>query len=123
MIDALPLLRAVKRYSAPDGSRPVSRQAHNQYAINRGHKGFSKEGDAVGDIGCSGDRGVEIERATIAADGLRMEQIDMEIADRLYLSINSVKTYVRTADAKIGAHSRSQAVAGCLQVGFAPPDL
>lgn len=48
---------------------------------------------------------------------------NQEIADRLYLSINSVKTYVRTAYAKIGARSRSHAVAWCLHHGFAPPEL
>jgi DNA-binding NarL/FixJ family response regulator len=47
---------------------------------------------------------------------------NMEIAERLYLSINSVKTYIRSAYAKIGASSRSRAVAWCLQHGFAPPD-
>ncbi|GAA4372119.1 response regulator transcription factor [Nocardioides caricicola] len=48
---------------------------------------------------------------------------NQEIADRLFLSINSVKTYVRTAYAKIGARSRSHAVAWCLHHGFAPPEL
>ena len=35
---------------------------------------------------------------------------NQEIADTLYLSINSVKTYIRTAYQKIGAHRRPQAV-------------
>lgn len=47
---------------------------------------------------------------------------NLEVADRLYLSINSVKTYIRSAYAKIGATSRSRAVAWCLQHGFAPPE-
>jgi two-component system, NarL family, nitrate/nitrite response regulator NarL len=47
---------------------------------------------------------------------------NLEIAERLYLSINSVKTYIRSAYAKIGATSRSRAVAWCLQHGFSPPD-
>jgi DNA-binding NarL/FixJ family response regulator len=33
-----------------------------------------------------------------------------EIADQMYLSVNSVKTYIRSAYKKIGATSRSQAV-------------
>lgn len=61
----------------------------------------------------------EVEVLALITQGLT----NQEIADRLYLSINSVKTYIRTAYAKIGAHSRSQAVAWCLQLGFAPPDL
>ena len=46
---------------------------------------------------------------------------NIEIAERLYLSINSVKTYIRSAYSKIGATSRSRAVAWRLQHGFAPP--
>ncbi len=43
-----------------------------------------------------------------------------EIARRLFLSINTVKTYVRTAYRKIGVTSRSQAVGWALQNGFHP---
>ncbi|GEP35650.1 DNA-binding response regulator [Nocardioides szechwanensis] len=46
---------------------------------------------------------------------------NVEIAERLYLSINSVKTYVRSAYRRIGVTTRSQAVAWCIQHGFAPP--
>jgi DNA-binding NarL/FixJ family response regulator len=46
---------------------------------------------------------------------------NIEIAEHLYLSINSVKTYIRSAYGKIGARSRSQAVAWCLLNGFPPP--
>jgi DNA-binding CsgD family transcriptional regulator len=44
---------------------------------------------------------------------------NQEIADRVYVSINSVKTYIRSAYRKIGVSSRSQAVAWGLrhQVG------
>ncbi|MDO9496090.1 MAG: response regulator transcription factor [Nocardioides sp.] len=47
---------------------------------------------------------------------------NVEIAERLYLSINSVKTYVRSAYRRIEVTTRSQAVAWCIQHGFAPPD-
>lgn len=60
----------------------------------------------------------EVEVLALIAQGAS----NMEIAERLYLSINSVKTYIRSAYAKIGATSRSRAVAWCLQHGFAPPD-
>ncbi len=43
-----------------------------------------------------------------------------EIADRVYLSVNSIKTYIRTAYRKIGVTRRSQAVLWGLQHGFAP---
>lgn len=59
----------------------------------------------------------EVEVLSLIAQGMS----NIEIADRLYLSINSVKTYIRSAYAKIGATSRSRAVAWCLQHGFAPP--
>jgi DNA-binding NarL/FixJ family response regulator len=43
-----------------------------------------------------------------------------EIAERTYLSINSVKTYIRTAYRKIGVTRRSQAVAWGMRHGFVP---
>ena len=45
---------------------------------------------------------------------------NQEIADRSYLSINSVKTYVRTAYRKIGVTRRSQAVAWGMTHGLSP---
>jgi NarL family two-component system response regulator LiaR len=45
-----------------------------------------------------------------------------EIARRSYLSINSVKTYIRTAYRKIGVRRRSQAVAWGYQNGFQSTD-
>ena len=45
---------------------------------------------------------------------------NQEIAERSYLSINSVKTYIRTAYRKIGVHRRSQAVAWGIAHGFLP---
>jgi NarL family two-component system response regulator LiaR len=41
-----------------------------------------------------------------------------EIAARAYLSINTVKTYIRTAYRKIGVTSRAQAVGWALRHGF-----
>ncbi len=45
---------------------------------------------------------------------------NQEIAERTYLSINSVKTYIRTAYRKIGVMRRSQAVVWGMQNGFEP---
>ncbi len=45
---------------------------------------------------------------------------NQEIANKVYLSINSVKTYIRTAYRKMGVQRRSQAVAWGLNNGFAP---
>ena len=51
---------------------------------------------------------------TLIAQG----RTNREIAAELYLSPNSIKTYVRTAYRKIGATSRSQAVAWAIRNGF-----
>jgi NarL family two-component system response regulator LiaR len=45
---------------------------------------------------------------------------NQDIASRSYLSINSVKTYIRTAYRKMGVTSRSQAVLWGVKHGFQP---
>jgi len=45
---------------------------------------------------------------------------NQEIAERSYLSINSVKTYIRTGYRKIGVTRRSQAVVWGMKHGFEP---
>jgi DNA-binding NarL/FixJ family response regulator len=45
---------------------------------------------------------------------------NQEIAAKSYLSINSVKTYIRTAYRKMGVTRRAQAVAWGMQHGFQP---
>ena len=45
---------------------------------------------------------------------------NQEIAERSYLSINSVKTYIRTAYRKIGVTRRSQAVCGGCSTASSP---
>ncbi|GEP40286.1 DNA-binding response regulator [Nocardioides psychrotolerans] len=56
----------------------------------------------------------EVEVIGLIALGLS----NQEISARLYLSINSVKTYVRTAYRKMGVGTRSQAVGWALSRGF-----
>jgi DNA-binding NarL/FixJ family response regulator len=60
----------------------------------------------------------ESEMLTFITRGLTNE----EIARRAYLSINTVKTYIRTAYRKIGVTSRSQAVAWGYNNGFRSTD-
>jgi DNA-binding CsgD family transcriptional regulator len=48
---------------------------------------------------------------------------NQEIADRAFLSINSVKTYIRTAYRKINVTRRSQAVLWGVDNGFRPHSL
>ena len=48
---------------------------------------------------------------------------NQEIADRAYLSINSVKTYIRSAYRKMGVERRSQAVLWGVSNGFRPDTI
>ncbi|MGY2703803.1 LuxR C-terminal-related transcriptional regulator [Nocardioides sp. HB32] len=48
---------------------------------------------------------------------------NQEIADRAFLSINSVKTYIRSAYRKMGVERRSQAVLWGVKHGFEPDTL
>lgn len=58
--------------------------------------------------------GREVQVLALIAEGLT----NQEIADRVYISINSVKTYVRAAYRKIGVNSRSQAAVWSIQHGI-----
>jgi two-component system, NarL family, response regulator LiaR len=48
---------------------------------------------------------------------------NQEIADRIFLSLNTLKTYIRTAYRKIGVQRRPQAVLWGVQNGFEPDTL
>jgi DNA-binding NarL/FixJ family response regulator len=58
----------------------------------------------------------ETEVLALIAAGLSNKQI----AAHMFLSINSVKTYIRSAYRKIGVQSRSGAVSWAIRHGFAP---
>lgn len=60
----------------------------------------------------------EVQVLALIAAGLT----NQEIADRVFVSINSVKTYVRSAYRKIGVNSRSQAAVWGLQHGLVDRD-
>ena len=60
----------------------------------------------------------ESEMLTFIVRGLTNE----EIGHRSYLSINTVKTYIRTAYAKIGVRNRAEAVAWGIRNGFESTD-
>jgi DNA-binding NarL/FixJ family response regulator len=61
----------------------------------------------------------EAETIALITQGLS----NQEIADRAYLSINSVKTYIRSAYRKIGVEKRTQAVIWAIDNGFRPDTL
>ncbi len=93
-------------------------------AVHRGETVVSPFGDPPDDAAASAPadwpgHGVglsdrEAEVLALVAKGLGNE----EIARTLFLSINSIKTYIRTAYRKIGADSRSQAVIWALENGL-----
>jgi NarL family two-component system response regulator LiaR len=56
----------------------------------------------------------EIEVIALIAEGLT----NQEIADRVFVSINSVKTYIRSAYRKIGIKNRSQAAVWAMEHGI-----
>jgi DNA-binding NarL/FixJ family response regulator len=58
----------------------------------------------------------ESEVLALIAQGLS----NQEIADRAYVSINSVKTYIRTCYRKIGVQRRTQALLWATKNGFLP---
>ena len=61
----------------------------------------------------------EAEMIALITQGLTNQQI----ADRVYLSINSVKTYIRSAYRKMGVTIRTQAVIWGIDNGFRPDSL
>lgn len=93
-------------------------------ALERVHAGEkvlepARVGDDVPGAWPGQDDGLSAREAEVVAlitQGLRNE----EIATRTYLSINSVKSYVRSAYRKMGVTHRGQAVLWGVQHGFTP---
>jgi DNA-binding NarL/FixJ family response regulator len=92
---------------------------------------------AVGDLGGDASPGAVDYTGNTAtlgrAQGLSAREVDVvgliamglsneQIAQTLFLSINSVKTYIRSAYRKIGVTTRSQAITWSVQHGFALGD-
>lgn len=78
---------------------------------------YADETDALGKVADLTPREVDI--LTLLAQGMS----NQEVAGQLYLTLNTVKTYVRTAYRKIGVQNRAQAVTWCLLNGFPPKGL
>jgi LuxR family maltose regulon positive regulatory protein len=56
----------------------------------------------------------EIQVLQLIAEGLT----NQEIASRLYLSLNTVKTHTRNINGKLGVHNRTQAAARARALGI-----
>jgi two-component system, NarL family, response regulator LiaR len=88
------LVEVLERAAARQSPSAEQRAAHRRAALQREHGLSSREMEIL--------------------DLIRAGHSNQEIAATLYLSINSVKSYVRTAYRKIGVRTRSQAVLwGC----------
>ncbi len=93
-------------------------------ALERVHRGevVVDIGDGESSVGASGDwpgrdAGLSPREAEILAL-ITLGLTNLEIAERSYVSINSVKTYIRAAYRKIGVTSRSQAVRWAMEHHF-----
>lgn len=108
-----------KGLSAPEIVARIE-AVHEGESVTPSRGGASGPGDAAAwpgrDLGLSAR---EAEVLALITQGLS----NQEIAERTYLSINSVKTYIRTAYRKIGVARRSQAVLWGTRHGFEPDRL
>jgi NarL family two-component system response regulator LiaR len=82
-------------------------QVHRRHTGSHGDVACPPDDCRHPDIEAAGLTAREIEVLSLVADGLSND----EIARRLYLSINSIKTYIRSAYRKIQVARRSQATA------------
>ena len=82
---------------------------------------FETSADGAGDWP-GRDEGLSPREAEVLAL-ITQGRSNQEIAHRVYLSINSIKTYIRSAYRKIGVTSRTQAVIWGLEHGFKPDSL
>jgi NarL family two-component system response regulator LiaR len=98
-------------------------------AIHEGRATDSCQPDYV--ASCPGNSDAEIHTWPGQAQGLTARESEIltfvarglsnqEIADSAYISVNTVKTYLRTGYRKIGVTRRSQAVAWAIANGFLP---
>jgi DNA-binding NarL/FixJ family response regulator len=124
-----PVVVAISHDLRPDlRARALAAGAHGWVSMSIGSEALIEVVEAAADgrdlPGCRDPLGAEVRLTTREVEVLSLiaqGMSNLEIAERLFLSINSVKTYIRSGYAKIGATSRSRAVAWCLQHGFAPP--
>jgi len=102
------IVSAIETVAAGRGVRPAREQLTEAQEVVREHAAWPGQ-----EHGLSAR---EAEVIALISQGLS----NQDIADRTYLSINSVKTYIRAAYRKIGVETRAQAVIWGLTHGFEP---
>nr|WP_232523786.1 response regulator transcription factor [Nocardioides sp. MAH-18] len=108
-----------KVLSGPQVVEALKRVVAGEVVILPGSNESSVEGSGDWPGRAAGLSPREAEIIALITQGLS----NQEIADRAFLSINSVKTYIRSAYRKIGAQRRSQAVLWGATNGFEPDTL
>jgi two-component system, NarL family, response regulator LiaR len=108
-----------KVLSGPQIVEALKRVAAGEVVILPGSNESSVDGSGDWPGRAAGLSPREAEIIALITQGLS----NQEIADRAYLSINSVKTYIRSAYRKIGVQRRSQAVLWGATNGFEPDTL
>lgn len=102
----------------------VSRSAHAEELLDAiescaaGHPLVGHEEPHDGPAGDGGLTSRELEIMVLITQGLSNQQI----ADRLFLAINTVKSHTRRIYHKIGASSRAETVIWAIQHGYFTPD-
>jgi DNA-binding NarL/FixJ family response regulator len=120
--DLRPDLTALAFDKGAEAAIPIGVTAEDLIeAVQAAMSGSVEDGSAVTEATDASGPGSEAGLSSREADILRLVTLgktNQEIAASLFLSINSVKTYIRSAYRKIEATNRVQAVAWAVQHGF-----
>jgi len=108
-----------KVLTGPQVVQALERVMRGETVVVSGHQETSVGGEGDWPGRAAGLSSREAEIIALITQGLS----NQDIADRAYLSINSVKTYIRSAYRKMGVTSRSQAVLWGVENGFRPDTL
>ena len=108
-----------KVLTGPEVVRALERVADGEVVVMTGDHETSvgSAGDWPGKEAGLSSREAEI--IALVTQGLS----NQDVADRIFLSINTVKTYIRSAYRKMGVTTRSQAVLWGVDHGFKPDSL
>jgi DNA-binding NarL/FixJ family response regulator len=108
-----------KVLTGPEVVRALERVMRGEIVVVTGDHETSVGGEGDWPGRAAGLSSREAEIVALITQGMS----NQEIADRAYLSINSVKTYIRSAYRKMQVSSRSQAVLWGVEHGFKPDTL
>jgi two-component system, NarL family, response regulator LiaR len=108
-----------KVLTGPEIVRALQRVMNGEIVVLAGEHETSVGGSGDWPGRAAGLSSREAEIIALITQGLS----NQAIADRAFLSINSVKTYIRSAYRKMGVSTRSQAVLWGVENGFRPDTL